>query len=140
MWLAPTVVDGVALAAVVWPETLGGSPGWEGCACGFFSLACIRIPGMLALSCCYSCLQPPHDVCLPTSGGSFFECHFFFGDSFYCVLELWGSDPCSLQGRRQEGACWSGLSGPMLWGVSESPGWGGWGQAYMSLQAHGRTW
>lgn len=110
---------------MAWPETLGGSPGWEGCACGFFSLACIRIPGMLALSCCYSCLHPPFDVFLPTSGGSFFECHFFFGDSFYCVLELWVSDPYSLQGRREKGVCWSGLSGPMLWGVNESPGWGG---------------
>ena len=87
MWLLSTVMSGAALAAVAWPTAgflrpSGEVQGGKAVPVDFFSSARVRSPGatkrviswvLILLS------ASPHGVFLPTSGGSFFESHFFWG-------------------------------------------------------------
>ena len=96
VWLLSTVMNGAALAAVAWPTAgflrpSGELQGRKAVPVDFFSSARIRSPGETkSISWVLILLSASlYGVFLPASGGSFFESHFFFGDSFCCIWELW---------------------------------------------------
>ena len=85
-------MNGAALAAVAWPTAgflrpSGEVQGGKAVPVDFFSSARVQSPGATkSISWVLTLLSAsPHGVFLPTSGGSFFESHFSFGDSFYCI-------------------------------------------------------